>query len=564
MLRTFNVQKLGTVARNSNIRLFSSKAKTTKDNVVYGVDYQFTGPASPHPNYAVWVGLETHAQIISDTKLFSSASTSFQAPPNSCTALFDAAIPGTLPRINTKCVEQAIRMGLAVGGKVNLKSHFDRKHYFYCDMPLGYQITQQDVPVVEGGSISLDSLLPDGHSRSVRIERIQLEQDSGKSLHDVTPDASYVDLNRAGCALLEIVTAPDIRSADEAVAYLRKLQALLRHTGVSTGNLEDGSMRCDVNVTVRRIDPPGKMTGRVEVKNMNSFKFIHRAINYEAQRQIDISEAEGIVERETRNFDPKTGLTSRLRAKEDMLDYRFFPEPDLPFLSISPEFVQKVKSEMPALPDTLFARFTQEFGLPRKAANVLLGEQDAAQYFLDMMTDAKARTPQLCYNWLTTEYFGRLKKNRKEQDGIVGLGDDARQIPLLSGSSISAARLAELVEMVAAGDISGKQGKDILDMMVEGEDARNPRDIAKAKNMLVDNDPVRIQQLCEKIMSVYTDEVETYVTTGKQSMVGFLSGQAIKLSRQQKAADGTPLGEANPKEIGRVMQELLDKAKDKQ
>jgi len=560
---------------------------------------------SPHPNYEVWVGLETHAQILSKTKLFSGASTSFLAPPNTRAAFFDAALPGTLPRINMKCVEQAIRTGLALGGLVANECRFDRKHYFYCDMPLGYQVTQQEYPLVKGGEVAISDLIATDSKdnsqqpRKVRIARIQLEQDSGKTLHDARPGFSYVDLNRAGCALMEIVTEPDIRSAEEATAYMRKLQALLRQIGASTGNMEDGSLRCDVNVTVRRISPPGQMTQRVEIKNLNSLRSIARAIEYEARRQIELLESGGQVERETRTFNAKTGETSRLRSKEELLDYRFLPEPDLPTLKVSPEWVESIAKTMPELPDVLYDRFTKEFGLTKSEASFLVYEPGAATYFMqltgytpkneEIQGDAVSvpttkRPPKVCAGWFISELIGRINKLRvlQQQQAAAAAAAAAESDPTsqttqdslltdvgltalaMNWGNVQSERLGELIDLVLEASISGKQAKEVLDVMVLEQDARSPREIATERNMVLDSDPVRIRGLCRAIVDLYPDEVQEYVTKGRQQFFGFLVGQAIKLSKQDHlhqnlqttGQDGQPTegapkprGEANPKQV---------------
>lgn len=596
--------------------------KPSQSDTKQAQDQRYNG--SPHPNYEVWVGLETHAQITSNSKLFSGASTSFLAQPNSHTAFFDAALPGTLPRINEACVEQAVKTGLALGGKINLTSKFDRKHYFYCDMPLGYQITQHKKPVVEGGALNVPMYTHGAEKKSkakkgggkngkgeittkqsetekkvsgegervvdgdmvVRLQRIQIEQDSGKNLHDVKADWSHVDLNRAGCALMEIVTEPDIRSADEAARYLRKLQTLLRHVGSSTANMEDGSLRCDVNVTVRRIEPKGKMTQRVEIKNLNSIRAITRSILYEAKRQIEMVERGEEVERETRSFDAKRGVTERLRSKEELLDYRFLPEPDLPTLRLSKEYVAKIKENLPELPDAMLKRLTEEHEIALDDAHTMVNAPDLAKYFMELIKpnqqqqqqqqqgEQGSRPPKVCTAWLLTELLGRLNRKRQAQAGpsaiinstggnLSGLNqpgeDDSNNTSsLITSSTVQPDRLGELIDLVVSGTISGKQGKQVLDMMVMDGDERRPTEICEAEGMALDSDPVRIEQLCQTIVALYPQEVVNLLRDKKEQFAGFLVGQVIKLSKIQHENKEFQ-GEVNPKIAAKIMQSTLKK-----
>ncbi len=517
-------------------------------------------------NYEVWIGLETHAQITSQTKLFSAAGTNINAAPNSQTSLFDASIPGTLPRLNSKCVEQAIRTGLALGGTPQLVSHFDRKHYFYCDMPLGFQITQQHHPIILGGTMNLDSQLPKGETRDVRISRIQLEQDSGKSHHDIYPGKTLINLNRAGSALMEIVTEPDLRSSAETTAYLRKLQTLLRTIGSSSGNMEDGSFRCDVNVTVKRINPPGKMTGRVEIKNMMSFRSISRAIDYEVQRQIAIEEEGGAVERETRQWDVSKQKTYRLRKKEDLLDYRFMPEPDIPTLQLKQDKIDEIKNQLPELPDAIFNRLTTVMGLTKEEANIIMLEQGAVDYFTDLYyintEETSHRAPKICYNWLTSELFGKIRRIRSETNDIDNTHEnldgelETQATPLLFDCPISANRLGELIDLVTQGSISGKQAKVVLDLMFK--DTRAPGEIAEEKKLVMDSNPERLTTICEQIIQLYPEEVQKALS-GRDHIFKFLCGQGLKLSQKQNGPDGQPIGEANPKRLAEIMRSLVDK-----
>lgn len=585
-----------------------------------GVDFEFALPPTPHPNYKVVIGLETHAQILSKTKMFSSASSAFKSNPNHNVSLFDAAIPGTLPRVNEHCVEQVIKTGLALGGKVNKTSFFHRKQYFYCDMPSGYQITQNN-PVIKGGSLSLDSLLPPGQSHKVGISHIQLEHDSAKSIHDINNYQTYVDLNRSGVALMEIVTTPTIYSAHEAVIYLKKLQSLLRFLGTSNANLEEGSMRCDVNITVQRQNPPGEMSQRVEIKNMNSFKHILYAIQSEAIRQISILEKEyendinmkssqSSIQRETRGYDHKTDSTHRLRSKENLLDYRFVPEPDLPPLIISPAYVQKVKNNLPILPDDRHRYLTSILQLSQKQSNVILGEDGAFEYFTNIIlspkntstnnTDGKKnipslqswykqfyqtsttqptefesditinRSPTVAYNWLTTELFGRIKRHRESNTS----GSTLRHAPLLETNDISPKHLATLIDMIDEQIVSGKQAKKLLDFLFQHiknqqddeynddndeecvvdpsihVDDINLSELAQKTGNFMDSNPERINQLINTVISIYPDEVEQFIKHDKKQFSAFLTGQVIKLSSTQENS-----GEIDP----RLASEMLSK-----
>src|SRR5262252_3614055 len=327
--------------------------------------------------WEVVIGLEVHAQVTSKSKLFSGAATEFGAEPNTQVSLVDAAMPGMLPVINERCVEQAVRTGLGLNAKINLRSVFDRKNYFYADLPAGYQISQYKDPIVGEGEVEID--LPDGQRRAIGIERLHLEQDAGKMLHDQHPSQTYVDLNRSGVALMEIVSKPDMRSADEAAAYLAKLRSIVRYLGTCDGNMDEGSMRCDVNVSVRR--PGGELGTRCEIKNVNSIRFVKQAIEYEARRQIDIIEGGGKIEQETRRFDSGRGETQSLRSKEDAHDYRYFPDPDLLPLVLSQEFVDGIKAGLPELPDAKKVRFTRDYGLSGYDAGVLVAEKETAEFF---------------------------------------------------------------------------------------------------------------------------------------------------------------------------------------
>ena len=394
--------------------------------------------------WEIVLGLEVHAQVISDAKLFSGAPTTFGADPNTQVSLVDAAMPGMLPVINERCVEQAVRTGLGLNAKINLHSVFDRKNYFYADLPAGYQISQYKDPIVGEGEVEID--LPDGKTRTVGIERLHLEQDAGKSLHDQHPSQTYVDLNRSGVALMEIGSKPDMRTSDEAAAYLTKLRSIVRYLGTCDGNMDEGSMRCDVNVSVRK--PGGELGTRCEIKNVNSIRFVKQAIEYEARRQIEVIEGGGKIVQETRLFDPGRGETRSLRSKEDAHDYRYFPDPDLLPLNLKQEFVDSIKASLPELPDAKKARFTKEYGLTPYDAGVLVAEKESADFY---EAAAKGRDPKLTANWLTSELFGRLNAVGKS----------------ITESPVSAKALGELVGLISDNTISGRIAKDLFVAMEE-------------------------------------------------------------------------------------------------
>ena len=400
-------------------------------------------------DWEVIVGLEVHAQVVSRAKLFSGSATEFGAEPNTQVSLVDSAMPGMLPVINAECVAQAVRTGLGLNAQINLRSVFDRKNYFYPDLPQGYQISQFSQPIVGEGVVHVE--LDDGSTCEIGIERLHLEQDAGKSVHDRHPSRSHVDLNRSGVALMEIVSKPDIRSAEEAGAYVRKLRSILRYLGTCDGNMEQGSMRADVNVSVRR---PGEELGtRAEVKNVNSVRFMQQAIDYEAQRQVDLLEDGGEVVQETRLFDAGNGTTRSMRSKEEAHDYRYFPDPDLLPLEISQEFVDGLKADLPELPDDKLQRFQDELGLSHYDANVLVAEKETADYFEAV---AAGRDAKLAANWVTGNLFGALNKDDKKT----------------SESPVSEQQLGGLIDLISDGTISGKIAKDVFEVMYEtGRDA---------------------------------------------------------------------------------------------
>ncbi|MFZ5791073.1 MAG: Asp-tRNA(Asn)/Glu-tRNA(Gln) amidotransferase subunit GatB [Pseudomonadota bacterium] len=474
-----------------------------------------TGP------WEVVLGLEVHAQIISKSKLFSGAATAFGAEPNTQVSLVDAAFPGMLPVINEYCVEQAVRTGLGLNAKINLHSVFDRKNYFYADLPAGYQISQYQQPIVGHGTIVLD--LPGGRTREVGITRLHLEQDAGKSLHDQHPTKTYVDLNRAGVALMEIVSEPDMRSAEEAAAYLKKLRSILRYLGTCDGNMEEGSFRCDVNVSVRR---PGAPFGtRCEIKNVNSIRFVQQAIEYETRRQIELLEDGGTVKQETRLFDAGKGVTRSMRSKEHAHDYRYFPDPDLLPLELDAAWVETIKASLPELPDAKKARFIKDYGLSAYDAGVLVGEKETAAFY---ETVVKGRDPKLVANWVISELFGALNK----------LGKSIEESP------VSAAALGELVDLIADNTISGRIAKDVFQAMVET--GKGARAIVEERGLRQVTDTGAIEAAIDKVMAEQADKVAEY-RSGKEKLFGFFVGQVMR-------ATG---GKANPALLNELLKKKL-------
>jgi len=472
--------------------------------------------------WEVVIGMEVHAQVISNAKLFSGAATAFGAPPNTQVSFVDAAMPGMLPVINEYCVEQAVRTGLGLNAKVNRFSVFDRKNYFYPDLPPGYQISQYKQPLVGEGTISID--LPNGSTREVGIERLHLEQDAGKSLHDQDPRRTFVDLNRAGVALMEIVSKPDLRSAEEAGIYLRKLRSILRYLGTCDGNMEEGSMRADVNVSVRR---PGEGYGtRCEIKNVNSVRFVQQAVEYEARRQVELVEDGGTVRQETRLFDSRRGVTREMRTKEEAHDYRYFPDPDLLPLELDPAWIEEIRKRLPELPDAKKARFIADYGLSSYDASVLVAERPSADYFEAV---AKGRDGKLAANWVSSELFGRLNKAGKD----------------IAESPVSAAALGGLLDLLAGGTISGRIAKDVFDEMFEtGKPAAA---IVEAKGLRQITDAGAIEAAIDKVIAENPGQVEKY-KSGKQGVIGWIVGQVMK-------ATG---GKANPKLVNDLLRKKLD------
>jgi aspartyl-tRNA(Asn)/glutamyl-tRNA(Gln) amidotransferase subunit B len=471
-------------------------------------------------DWEVVIGLEVHAQIVSEAKLFSGAATAFGAAPNSQVSLVDAAMPGMLPVINQECVRQAVKTGLGLKAKVNRVSIFDRKNYFYPDLPQGYQISQYTQPIVGEGVLPID--VADGEKR-IGIERLHMEQDAGKSLHDQHPSKSYIDLNRSGVALMEIVSRPDMRSAEEAAAYVRKLRSILRYLGTCDGNMQEGSLRCDANVSVRK--PGGELGTRCEIKNLNSIRFLQQAIEFEARRQIDIIEDGGTIDQETRLFDANRGETRTMRSKEDAHDYRYFPDPDLLPLVLSEDYIAEIEAELPELPDAKKARFVSEYGLSDEDASQLVEERETAAYYEAV---AEGRDKKLASNWLLTELTGALNKSGK------GLDE----------SPISAEALGGLIGLISDGTISGRIAKDVfVDMFESGRDAAA---IVEEKGLRQVSDAGEITGLIDGVLAANQDKVAEY-QSGKDKLFGFFVGQVMKQSQ----------GKANPALVNQVLREKL-------
>ncbi|MGO4406497.1 Asp-tRNA(Asn)/Glu-tRNA(Gln) amidotransferase subunit GatB [Bosea sp. RAF48] len=471
-------------------------------------------------DWEVVIGMEIHAQVTSNAKLFSGASTGFGAEPNEHVSLVDAAMPGMLPVINAECVRQAVRTGLGLNAQINNRSVFDRKNYFYPDLPQGYQISQYKSPIVGEGEIVVD--LSPTEQITVGIERLHLEQDAGKSIHDQHPTMSFVDLNRSGVALMEIVSKPDLRSADEAKAYVSKLRTILRYLGTCDGDMEKGNLRADVNVSVRK---PGDALGtRCEIKNVNSIRFIGQAVETEARRQIGIIEDGGTIDQETRLYDPGKGETRSMRSKEEAHDYRYFPDPDLLPLEFDDAFVESLKGALPELPDAKKARFIATYGLSPYDASVLVAERDQADYFEAV---AKGRDGKAAANWVINELFGRLNKEGKD----------------ITTSPVSAAQLGGLVDLIGEGVISGRIAKDLFEILwTEGGD---PRAIVEARGMKQVTDTGAIEKAVDDLIAANPDKVEQ--VKAKPTMLGWFVGQAMKASG----------GKANPQALNEILKRKL-------
>ena len=475
--------------------------------------------------YEVVIGLEVHAQVTSDSKLFSNSSTKFGAEPNTQVSLVDAAFPGMLPVINEFCVKQAIKTGIGLKAQINKRSVFDRKNYFYADLPQGYQISQFKDPIVGEGKVILD--MPNGQ-KEVGIERLHLEQDAGKSIHDMDPHNTFVDLNRSGVALMEIVSKPDLRSPDEVNAYIKKLRSIMRYLGTCDGNMQEGSLRADVNVSVR-LKGAKDFGTRCEIKNVNSIKFMQMAINYEANRQVDLIEDGQKIDQETRLFDTKKNETRSMRSKEDAHDYRYFPDPDLLPLEVTDEFIDSIKSEIPELPDDKKKRFIDEFKISPYEATILVSDIEVAKYFEEVVAKmGKNKDMKLAVNWITGELFAVLNDKNLE----------------MSQSPISAKNLAKLINLIKNGTISGKIAKSIFEDMINGD--IDPQVIVEEKGLKQESDPKALEVLIEKIINENRDKAIEY-KQGKEKLFGFFVGQVMKNSG----------GKANPQMVNEILKAKL-------
>lgn len=472
--------------------------------------------------YELVVGCEIHAQVASESKLFSRAATEFGAPQNSQVSLVDAAMPGMLPTLNEECVRQAVKTGLGINAQINLRSIFDRKNYFYPDLPQGYQISQLFFPIVGEGEVEIT--LEDGSKKTIHVERIHLEQDAGKSIHDQHPTATLIDLNRSGIALMEIVSKPDMRSPFEASEYVKTIRGILRALGTSDGDMEKGNLRCDANVSVRKIGEE-KLGTRCEIKNLNSMRNISRAIEFEAARQVEILENGGKIDQETRLFDAINGDTRTMRSKEDAMDYRYFPDPDLPPLVLTQEYVEEIRKSLPELPSAKKERYIKEFGIPEYDAGVLTADTEISFYFEKLI---RKHEPKICVTWLTVELFGRMNK--------AGIN--------FENLKISAENLVELLDLIKSGEISGKIAKDVLDEMFEsGESATK---VVELKGFKQVSDSSAIEKIIDDVMSKNENFVTDY-RLGKDKLFGFFVGQVMKESK----------GQANPVMVNELLKKKL-------
>ena len=471
--------------------------------------------------YEVVIGLEVHAQILSNSKLFSSSPTKFGAEPNTQVSLVDAAFPGMLPVINEFCIKQAVKTGIGLNAKINKRSIFDRKNYFYADLPQGYQISQYKNPIVGEGSVTLD--LPSGEKK-IGIERLHLEQDAGKSIHDLDPESTFVDLNRSGVALMEIVSKPDLRSPDEVNIYIKKLRSIMRYLGTCDGNMQEGSLRADVNVSVRKKGDK-KFGTRCEIKNVNSIKFMQMAIEYEANRQVDLIEEGESIDQETRLFDTKKNETRSMRSKEDAHDYRYFPDPDLLPLEVTDDFVEKIKSEIPELPDEKKKRFIEKFKLSPYEATILVSDIETSKYFEEVIENSDVK---LATNWITGELFAVLNNKNLE----------------ISESPISSKNLSKLINLIKDGTISGKIAKTIFELMMDSD--KDPQKIVEEKGLIQESDPKALETLIDKVIVDNPDKVKEY-KSGKEKLFGFFVGQAMKDSN----------GKANPQLVNDILKKKL-------
>ena len=466
------------------------------------------------------IGIEIHAQVNSKSKLFSSSPTDFGSKPNSQVSLIDAAMPGMLPVINKFCIEQAVKSGIGLNAKINKKSIFDRKNYFYQDLPQGYQISQYKDPIVGEGFVEIET---ENGQKKIGVERLHLEQDAGKSLHDQDPNFTFVDLNRSGIALMEIVSKPDMSSPEEAVEYVRKVRSILRYLGTCDGNMEQGSLRADVNVSVNK--PGNELGTRCEIKNLNSFKFIHAAIVYEAKRQIKLIEQGESVNQETRLFNTQSGETRSMRSKEDAHDYRYFPDPDLLPLTLDDDWIKGLQDSIPELPDQIKERFINEYSLSSYDANIIVSDKATSEYFEDVV---KNRNPKLVTTWVTGELFSILNKKNL----------------IIEDSPITSKQLGELVDNIENGKISNRQAKEVLEEMCEsGKDAS---EIIDEKGLSQISDENEIESLVDNVLNSNPENVKKY-KNGKDKLFGFFVGEAMKLSK----------GKANPKIVNDLIKKKL-------
>tara|TARA_Y100000590_G_scaffold12215_1_gene14836 strand:- start:686 stop:2155 length:1470 start_codon:yes stop_codon:yes gene_type:complete len=473
--------------------------------------------------YEVVIGLEVHAQVTSKSKLFSSSSTKFGSDPNTQVSLVDAAFPGMLPVINEFCIKQAIKTGIGLKAKINKKSIFDRKNYFYADLPQGYQISQYKYPIVGEGKVILD--MPYGQ-KEIGIERLHLEQDAGKSIHDLDPKNTFVDLNRSGVALMEIVSKPDLSSPEEVNIYIKKLRSIMRYLGTCDGNMQEGSLRADVNVSVKKRGDKNLGT-RCEIKNVNSIKFMQMAIVTEANRQVDLLEDGKIIDQETRLFDTKKNETRSMRSKEDAHDYRYFPDPDLLPLEVTDDFINDLKSEIPELPDEKKKRFIDKYNLSPYEATILVSDIETSKYFEDVIKNSDVK---LSTNWITGELFALLNDKNLE----------------ISNSPISARNLSKLINLIKKGTISGKIAKTIFELMIDGD--KDPEVIVNEKGLKQQSDPKELDKLIDTIIKNNKEKVKEY-KLGKDKLFGFFIGQAMKASG----------GKANPKLLNEILKNKLSK-----
>ena len=473
--------------------------------------------------WEVVIGLEVHAQVSSNSKLFSGSSTKFGADPNTQVSLVDSAFPGMLPVINEFCVQQAIKTGLGLNAKINSYSVFDRKNYFYADLPQGYQISQYKNPIVGEGKITLD--LPNG-TKTIGIERLHLEQDAGKSIHDLDPSNTYVDLNRSGVALMEIVSKPDLSSPDEVNAYIKKLRSIMRYLGTCDGNMQEGSLRADVNVSVRK-EGNKELGTRCEIKNVNSIKFMQMAIIYEAQRQVELLEAGKSIDQETRLFDTKKNETRSMRSKEDAHDYRYFPDPDLLPLNLKKELIENIKKNLPELPDQKKERFIKDYSLTAYEANVLVSEKEISDYFEEVV---KTSDIKLAKNWIMGDLFASLNEKNIS----------------ISQSPVTAKKMAQLVDSISSGIVSGRTAKEVFEIMKES--GEEPSKIIESKGLQQKSDPKELEKIIEKILTENNDKVEQY-KSGKDKLFGFFVGQVMKISG----------GKANPQLVNQILKNKLKK-----